>query len=56
MLIVAAESAGPFDTYVGALALLDAVVTGVALRSRVAATTTLDRIEEAWQDSDVLME
>jgi DNA-binding MurR/RpiR family transcriptional regulator len=56
VLIVAAESAGPFDTYVGALALFDAIVAGVARRSRAAATATLDRIEEAWQGADVLME
>ena len=56
LLLVAAESAGPFDSYVGALALLDALVTDVARRSRAAATTALDRIEDAWQASDVLME
>jgi len=56
LLIVEAESAGPFDTYVGALALLDAVVAGVGRRSRAAATHALDRIEDAWQRTDVLME
>ena len=54
LFVVAAESAGPFDTYVGALALLDALVAGVAGQDRRRATDSLDRIEAAWQQADVL--
>jgi DNA-binding MurR/RpiR family transcriptional regulator len=54
LVVVVAESAGPFDTYVGALALLDALVAGVAAEDRRSATESLDRIEAAWQAADVL--
>jgi DNA-binding MurR/RpiR family transcriptional regulator len=54
--VVAAESAGPFDTYVGALALFDALIAGVADRTRAASTDALDRVEAAWRDADVLAE
>jgi DNA-binding MurR/RpiR family transcriptional regulator len=51
---VRAEGAGPFDSHVGTLALLDAVVAGVADRLRSTATDRLDRIEAAWTASGVL--
>jgi hypothetical protein len=54
--VVAADSAGPFDTYVGALALLDALLAGVARSARSVATESLDRLESAWQDAGVLSE
>jgi DNA-binding MurR/RpiR family transcriptional regulator len=54
--IVAAESAGPFDTYVGALALFDALVAGVADRTRAVSTEALDRVEAAWREAGVLAE
>ncbi len=56
LLVVAADSAGPFDTYVGAVALFDAIIAGVARKGRAAATASLDRIEDAWSAADVLME
>lgn len=48
--VVAAEGAGPFDTHVGTLALLDALVTGVAARLRTTAARRLDDVEAAWAD------
>lgn len=45
---VTAEGAGPFDSHVGTLALLHALVAGVADRLRTSATDRLDRIEAAW--------
>jgi DNA-binding MurR/RpiR family transcriptional regulator len=56
LFVVAADSAGPFDTYVGALSLLDALLAGVARSTRSAATESLDRLESAWQDAGVLSE
>jgi DNA-binding MurR/RpiR family transcriptional regulator len=54
--VVAAEGVGPFDSYLGAMALLDALVAGVADRLRVSATESLDRIEGAWSDAGVLVD
>lgn len=51
---VSAEGAGPFDSHVGTLALLHALVAGVADRLRGSATTRLDRIEEAWRAGTAL--
>jgi DNA-binding MurR/RpiR family transcriptional regulator len=51
---VAAEGAGPFDSYVGALALLNVITVGVAAALRESATNRLDRIEAAWRDTDAL--
>lgn len=48
--VVTAEGAGPFDTHVGTLALLDALVAGVADRLRATATSRLDAVERAWAD------
>lgn len=48
--VVAAEGPGPFDTHVGTLALLDALVAGVADRLRATATARLDAVEQAWAD------
>ena len=52
--VVAAESAGPFDSHVGTLALTNALVTGVATRLRRPATDRLDRVESAWQHAGAL--
>lgn len=52
--IVAAEGAGPFDSHVGTLALLNALATGVAARLRRTATDRLDRVEAAWQRAAAL--
>ena len=46
---VTAEGAGPFDSHVGTLALLHALVAGVADRLRGSATDRLDRLEAAWR-------
>lgn len=51
---VTAEGAGPFDSHVGTLALLHALVAGVADRLRGSATDRLDRIEAAWSESGAL--
>ncbi|HMC51484.1 MAG TPA: hypothetical protein VKI64_01905, partial [Acidimicrobiales bacterium] len=52
---VAAESAGPFDSHVGELALVNALLAGVAARLRSAAGDRLGVIESAWADSSVLV-
>ena len=52
--VVAAESAGPFDSHVGTLALLDLFVVGVAAAERGEATERLDRLEAAWRSADAL--
>jgi DNA-binding MurR/RpiR family transcriptional regulator len=51
---VAADGVGPFDSYVGALALVNALVAGVAARFRADATKRLDRIEAAWRQAGAL--
>jgi DNA-binding MurR/RpiR family transcriptional regulator len=51
---VTAEGSGPFDSHVGTLALLHALLAGVADRLRGTATDRLDRIEAAWSDAGVL--
>jgi len=48
--LVRAEGPGPFDSHVGTLALLDALVAGVADALRTAATKRLDAVEAAWAD------
>src|SRR5829696_2850651 len=53
--LVRAEGAGPFDSYVGALALLDTLVASVATELRATATRHLDRIEAAWSDAEALI-
>jgi DNA-binding MurR/RpiR family transcriptional regulator len=51
---VVAEGTGPFDSHVGTLALLHALVAGVADRLRGPATGRLDRIEAAWRQTGAL--
>jgi DNA-binding MurR/RpiR family transcriptional regulator len=51
---VRAEGAGPFDSHVGTLALLHALVAGVADRLRDTATARLEQIERAWQRTTAL--
>jgi len=53
---VRAEGAGPFDSHVGTLALLHALVAGVADRLRAPAVDRLDRIESAWAATGALRE
>lgn len=52
--VVAAASAGPFDSHVGTLALLDLLVADVATALRATATARLDRVEAAWRAVDAL--
>jgi DNA-binding MurR/RpiR family transcriptional regulator len=52
--LVEAASAGPFDSHVGTLALLDLLVADVASALRSSATERLDRLEAAWQRADAL--
>ena len=49
--VVAAAGAGPFDSHVGALAVFNLVVAGVADQLRAAAADRLDRLEAVWQHS-----
>lgn len=51
---VVAEGIGPFDSHVGTLALLHALVAGAADRLRQVATDRLDRVEAAWSRSGAL--
>jgi DNA-binding MurR/RpiR family transcriptional regulator len=53
-LTVAAAGAGPFDSHVGTLALVNVLVAGVADRLRREATERLDRAESAWQAGGAL--
>jgi DNA-binding MurR/RpiR family transcriptional regulator len=52
--VVSAASAGPFDSHVGTLALLNLFVIEVAARRRDGAVTRLDAIEAAWVAADAL--
>jgi len=53
---VVAASAGPFDSHVATLALLNAMVAAVADKLRSSATDRLDRIEDAWRAAGALIE
>jgi DNA-binding MurR/RpiR family transcriptional regulator len=52
--VVAAEGAGPFDSHVGTLALVNALASGVARRLRRPAAARLDEVERAWRRADAL--
>jgi DNA-binding MurR/RpiR family transcriptional regulator len=52
---VAAEGAGPFDSHVGTLALVNAMVTGAAGRLRPSASRRLDAVEAAWREAAALV-
>ena len=52
--MVTAEGAGPFDSHVGTLALVNALVSGVARKLRRPAASRLDRVEQAWRRADTL--
>ncbi len=54
VLTVSAIGAGPFDSHVATLALLNALVNGVAARLRSSATGRLDRVERTWQAAGAL--
>jgi DNA-binding MurR/RpiR family transcriptional regulator len=53
---VSAEGAGPFDSHVGTLALVNALVTGVAARLRASATARIDALESHWHTSGALLD
>lgn len=53
---VAAEGAGVFDSHVGTLALVNALVTGTAARLRPSATRRLDAVEAAWREAGALVD
>ena len=53
---VVAASAGPFDSHVATLALLNAVIAAVADKLRSSATDRLDRIEAAWRSAGALID
>jgi DNA-binding MurR/RpiR family transcriptional regulator len=54
--VVAADAAGPFDSAVGILALLNALVAGVADVLRPAAARRIERLEQTWVESGALLE
>ena len=54
--VVDAHGAGPFDSHVGTLALLEALAAGVAARLRRSATTRLDAIEASWASGNELVD
>jgi DNA-binding MurR/RpiR family transcriptional regulator len=53
---VQAEGAGPFDSHVGTLALINALVTGVAGRLRRTASPRLSAVEAAWHHAGALLD
>lgn len=55
-LVVTAAGAGPFDSHVGTLALMNVLVAAVAVRLRGMATERLDRSEAAWRATNALTE
>ncbi len=52
--VVTAEGAGPFDSHVGTLALVNALASGVARQIRRPAARRLDQVEKAWQSTKAL--
>lgn len=54
--LVTAESTGPFDSQVGTLALINALVAGVSARLRRPATDRVDQVEAAWRTKGALLD
>lgn len=54
VLPVASHDVGPFDSYVGALAVSEALVAAVAARLRVSAAERLDDMEHLWDDAGAI--
>jgi DNA-binding MurR/RpiR family transcriptional regulator len=54
--VVSARSAGPFDSHTGTVALVDAIMAGVATRLRRSATERLDAVEASWSTSQDLVD
>ena len=53
---VAADATGPFDSSVGILALLNALVAGVADALRPHAARRIERLEASWVESGALLD
>lgn len=54
--VVSARSPGPFDSHVGTVAIVDALMASVATRLRRSAVERLDAVEAAWSASRDLVE
>jgi DNA-binding MurR/RpiR family transcriptional regulator len=54
--VVSATGAGPFDSHVGALALVNALITAVADGRKAHATDRLDKLEGAWSAAGALID
>jgi DNA-binding MurR/RpiR family transcriptional regulator len=54
--VVAARGVGPFDSTVGAMSLVHALIAAVAARLRRSATGRLDAVEESWRAGTDLVE
>ena len=54
--VVHAGAIGPFDSQIGTLALVNALIAAVAHRLRAQAAPRLDRTEQAWQQMGALTE
>jgi len=54
--VVAAETAGPFDSGVGILALLNALIAGVADALRPQAARRIERLESTWVRTGALLD
>jgi len=54
--VVAARGVGPFDSTVGAMSLVHALIAAVAARVRRSATGRLDAVEESWRHGTDLVE
>ena len=54
--VVAARGVGPFDSTVGAMSLVHALIAAVAARLRRSATGRLDAVEDGWRAGTDLVE
>jgi DNA-binding MurR/RpiR family transcriptional regulator len=54
--VIAARGVGPFDSAVGAMSLVHALIAAVAARLRRSATGRLDAVEESWRAGTDLVE
>jgi DNA-binding MurR/RpiR family transcriptional regulator len=52
--VVSAAGAGPFDSHVGTLAVLNAIVAACAGALRTTASERIDRIEHRWSERNLL--
>jgi DNA-binding MurR/RpiR family transcriptional regulator len=54
--VIAARGVGPFDSAVGAMSLVHALVAAIAARLRRSATGRLDAVEDSWRAGTDLVE